>query len=221
MQWNIASFFHSLTLFLILYWSIADCHCCSVAKSCPTHLASMDYSTPRLVCFPAHHHLPEFAQTHVHWVSDAIQPTHPLSAPSPLALNLSQNQGLSNELGHHIRWPKYWSFKLQHHSFQWILTIDFFQDWLVWFPCYPRDFQESSPASILRCSAFFMVQLSHPYMTTGKTTVLTIWTFVSKVMSLLFNMLSRFVIAFLLRSKCLLIPWLQSPSAVILEPQKI
>ena len=126
-----------------------------------------------------------------------------------------------NESALCIRWPKYWSFKLQHHSFQWILTIDFFQDWLVWFPCYPRDFQESSPASILRCSAFFMVQLSHPYMTTGKTTVLTIWTFVSKVMSFLFNMLSRFVIAFLLRSKCLLIPWLQSPSAVILEPQKI
>ena len=79
----------------------------------------------------------------------------------------------------------------------------------------------SSKASILQCSAFSMVQLSHPYMTTGKTIALTIWTFVSKVMSLLFNMLSRFVIVFLARSKCLLISWLQLPSAVILEPKKI
>ena len=79
----------------------------------------------------------------------------------------------------------------------------------------------SSKASILGCSAFFMVQLSHPYMTNGKTTALTIQSFVSKVMSLLFNMLSRLVIAFLPRSKCLLISWLQSPSAVILEPKKI
>ena len=79
----------------------------------------------------------------------------------------------------------------------------------------------SSKASILQCSAFFMVQLSHPYMTTGKTRALTIWTFVGKVMSLLFSMLSRLVIAFLLRNKHLLISWLQSPSAVILEPKKI
>ena len=79
----------------------------------------------------------------------------------------------------------------------------------------------NSKASILQRSAFFMVQLSHPYMTAGKTIVLTIWTFVSKVISLLFNMLSRFVITFLLRSKHLLISWLQSPSAVILEPEKI
>ena len=80
--------------------------------------------------------------------------------------------------------------------------------------------QHSSKASILQPSAFFVVQISQPYMTTGKTVALTIWTFVGKVMSLLFNMLSRFVIAFLPRSKCLLISWLQSPSAVILEPQK-
>ena len=79
----------------------------------------------------------------------------------------------------------------------------------------------SSKASILWCSAFFMVQLSHPYMTTGKTIALTRWTLVGKVMSLLFNMLSRLVIAFLPRSRCLLISWLQSPSAVILEPQKV
>ena len=78
----------------------------------------------------------------------------------------------------------------------------------------------SSKASVLQCSALFMIQLSHPYMTTGKTTALIKWTFVGKVMSLLFNMLSSFVIAFLPRSKCLLISWLQSPSAVILEPKK-
>ena len=84
-----------------------------------------------------------------------------------------------------------------------------------------RVFSKSSKALILRRSAFFIVQLSHPYMTTGKTMALTRWTFVGKVMSLLFNMLSRLIIAFLPRSKCLLISWLQSPSAVILEPKKI
>ena len=98
-------------------------------------------------------------------------------------------------------------------------------DWF-WFPCSPRDSQESSPTpqfktSILRCSAFPIVPLSHPYMTTGKTIALTRWTFVGKVMSLLFNMLPRLVIAFLPRSKCLLISWQQSPSAVSLEPKKI
>ena len=100
-----------------------------------------------------------------------------------------------------------------------------FDDWLVWCPCSPRDSQEFSPTPQFKSinswhSAFFMVQLSHPY-TTGKTIALTRWTFVSKVMSLLFNILSSLVIAFLPRSKCLLISWLQSPSAVILEPKKI
>ena len=95
-----------------------------------------------------------------------------------------------------------------------------------WISCSPRDSQESSPtpqfkASIFWCSAFLIVQLSHPYMTTGKTMALTRWTFVGKVMSLLFNMLSRLVITFLPRSKHLLISWLQSVSAVILEPRKI
>ena len=93
-------------------------------------------------------------------------------------------------------------------------------------PCNPRESQESLQnhslkASILQCAAFFVVQLSHPYMTTGKTMALTVWAFVGKVRFLLFNMLSRLVIAFLPRSKCLLISWLQSPSAVILEPKKI
>ena len=92
--------------------------------------------------------------------------------------------------------------------------------WMVGSPCSPRD-SHSSKASILRHSAFFIVQLSHPYMTTGKTIASTRWTFVGKVMSLLLNMLSRLVITFLPRSKHLLISWLQSPSAVILEPPKI
>ena len=116
-------------------------------------------------------------------------------------------------------------FQLQHQSFQWIFSIDFFYDGLVGSPCSQGDSPESptpnSKASILRHWAFFMVQLSHPYVATGKTTALTKRTFVGKVMSLLFNMLSRLVIVFLPRSKCLLISRLQSPSAVILEPPKI
>ena len=116
-------------------------------------------------------------------------------------------------------------FQLQHQSFR-IFRTDFLEEGLVGSPCSPRDSQESSQhhsskASILQHSAFFTVQLSHPYMTTGKIIALTRWTFVGKLMSLLFNMLFRLVIAFLPRSKRLLISWLQSPSAVILEPKKI
>ena len=116
--------------------------------------------------------------------------------------------------------------QLQHQYFQWIFKIDFLYNWLVWSPCSPRDSQESSPAhtskaSILQCSTFFMVHLSHWHMTTGKTITLIRWTFVGKVMSLLFSMLSRFIITFLPKSKCLLISWLKSPSAVILKPKKI
>ena len=132
----------------------------------------------------------------------------------------------SNESALHIRWTKYWSF-----SFSISLSnehpglLSFRMDWLdllavqgtLKSPLQP----DSSKASILQCSAFFMTQLSHPYMPTGKTIALTRWTFVGKVMSLLFNMLSRLVITFLPRSKHLLISWLQSPSAVILEPRKI
>ena len=128
----------------------------------------------------------------------------------------------SNESPLPIRWPKYWNFSF---SFQWIFRTDLLQNGLVGSPCSPRDPQESSPtlqkASILQHSAFFMVQLSHPYMTTGKTMALTRQTFVGKGMSLLFNVQSRLVIAFLPRSKHLLISWLQSPSAVILEPKKV
>ena len=132
----------------------------------------------------------------------------------------------SKELALHIMWPKYWSFSFNispsnDHSG----LISFRMDWLDLLAVQGTRKSllqhHSSKASILQCSAFFMVQLSHPYMSIGKTIALTRQTFVGKVMSLLFNMLSRFVIAFLLRSKCLLISWLQSPSAVILEPKKI
>ena len=197
-----------------------------VIQSCPTICDPMDCSTPG---FPIHYQLPELTQTHVHRVGDAIQPSHPLSSPSPPAFNLSQHLGLfqrpfSKVL--HIRWPKYWSFSFSiSPSNEYSGLISFRMDWLDLLAV-----QETlknllqhhcSKASILQHSAFFIVQLSHPYMTTGKTIALTRWTFVRKIMSLLFNTLSRFVSAFLPRSKHLLISWLQSPSAVILEPPKI
>ena len=125
-----------------------------------------------------------------------------------------------------MRWPKYWSFSFSISPFnEYSGLISFRTDWLdllaVQGPLKSLIQHHSSKASIIRCSAFFIVQLSHPYMTTGKTTALTRWTFVGKVMSLLYNVLSRLVIAFLSRSKRLLISWLQSPSAVIFEPPKI
>ena len=170
--------------------------------------------------FPVHHQLPELAQTHVHRGSDAIQPSPPLSSPSP-ALNLSQPQGLFKWVSSLHQVAKVLAFQLQHQSFQWGL-ISFRMDWLdllaVQKTLKSLLQHHSSKTSILRRSAFFIVQLSHPYMTTGKTIALTSQTFVGKVMSLLLNMLSRLVITFLPRSKRLLISWLQSPSAVVLEP---
>ena len=181
----------------------------------------MDYSTPGI---PVHHQLLELAQTHVHWVGDAIQPSHPLSSPSPPAFHLSQDQDLSNESVLLIRWPKYWRFSFSISPFnEYSELISFRIDWfdLLAVQGTLKSLQyHSSKASVLRCSAFFIVQLSLPYTTTGKTTALTSCTFVGKVMPLLFNMLSRLVIAFLPRSKHLLISWLPSPSAVILESEK-
>ena len=133
----------------------------------------------------------------------------------------------SNEMALHIRWPKYWSFSFNiSPSNEHPGLISFRGDWLdllaVQGTLKNLLQHHSSKASILWCSAFFIVQLSHPYMITGKTIALTRWTFVGKViMSLLFNMLSRLVITLLPRSKHLLISWLQSPSVVILEPRKI
>ena len=183
----------------------------------------MDCSTP---CFPVLHYLPESAQTHVHRVCKAIQSSHLLSSPYPPAFNLSQHQGFSNESVLRIRWPKYWSFSFSiSSSDEYSGLISFMMDWLdlltIQGTLKSLSQYHSSKASILWCSAFFMVQLSHPYMTTGKTIAVTRWTFVGKMMSLLFNTLSRFVITFLPRSKRLWISWLQSPSSVILEPKKI
>ena len=183
----------------------------------------MDCSTPGL---PVHNQLLESTQTHVHWVSDAIQLSHPLSSPSPLALNLPQHQGIFKESALCFRWPKYWNFSLsispsnEHRG-----LITFRMDWLdllaIQGTLKSLLQHHSSKTSTIRPSVFFTVQLSHPYMATGKTIVLTRVTFVGKVVFLIFNILSRLVITFLPRSKHLLISWLQSPSAVILEPPKI
>ena len=179
-------------------------------------------STPGL---PVHHQLPEFTQTQVHQVSD---PSSHLILCRPLLLLPSIPPSIrvfSNESTLRMRWPKYCSFSFsitpskEHPG-----LISFRMDWLdllaVQGTLESLLQYHSSKASILQCSTFFTVQLSHPYMTTGKTIALTRWTFVGKVMSLLFNMLSRLVITFLPRSKQLLISWPQSPSTVILEPKK-
>ena len=136
----------------------------------------------RMPGFPVHQQLPEFAQICVHQVDDAIQPSHPLSSPSPLAFNTSQHQGLFQ------RWPKYWSFNFSiSSSNEYSGLISFRVDWLdllaVQGTLKSLLQHHSSKASILWCSAFFMVQLSHPYMTIGKTIALTRRTFVGKVMS--------------------------------------
>ena len=153
----------------------------------------MNCSTPGL---PVRHQLPEFTQTHVLWVGDAIQPSHPLSSSSPPAPNSSQHQGLFQWVNALHEVTKVLEFQLQHQSFQ--LTpglISFRMDWLdllaVQGTLKSLLQYHSSKASIFRCSDFFTVQFSHPYMTTGKTIALTRRTFVGKVMSLLFNMLSR------------------------------
>jgi len=173
-----------------------------------------------------YHQLREFTQTHVHWVGDVIQPSHPLSSPSPPAFNLSQHQGLFQWVVLHIRWPKYRSFSFNiSPSNEYPGLISFRMDWLELLAVQgtlKSHLQcHSSKASIPQQSAFFIVHHSHPYMTTGKTIALTRWTFGGKVMSLPLHMLSRLVITFLPRSNHLLISWLQSPTAVILEPSKI
>ena len=163
-------------------------------------------------------------KTHVRRVSDAIH----LILCRPLLLPPSVFPSIkvfSNELVLLIRWPKYWSFSFSiSPSNEYSGLISFRTDWFdllaVQGTLKSLLQHHSSKASILRHSAFFLVQLSHPYVTTGKTIALTRWTFVGKVMSLLLNMLSRVVITFLPRSKRLLISWLPSPSAVILEPKK-
>ena len=170
----------------------------------------MDCSTPGL---PAPHHLPKFSLVHVHCISDAIQASHPLTLSSPFALNLSQIRDFSNESVVHIKWPKDWSFSFNisisnQYSGLISLKIDWFDLLAVKGTLKSLLQLHTLKASILPGSAFFTVQLSKPCMTTGKTIASTIWTFISRVMSLLLNTLSRFVIAFLPRSKHFLISWL-------------
>ena len=143
---------------------------------------------------PVHHQLPEFTQTHVHRVRDALQPSHPRSSPSPPAPKIPPSiRVFSNESTLCMRWPKYWSFSFSiSPSKEHPELISFTMDWLDLLAgqgtLKSLLQHHSSKASILQCSAFFTVQLSHPYMTRGKTIALTRWTFVGKVMSLLLNM---------------------------------
>ena len=156
----------------------------------------MDCSTPG---HPVHHQLPEPAQTHVHQVSDAIKPSHPPSSPSPPVFNLSSISDFSNESVLHIRQPKYWSLSFSISlSNEYSGLVSFWIDWfdllavqgtlksLLQYHC--------SKASILLCSAFFMVQLSHPHTITGKTIALTRQTFVGKVMSAIQKLIGCFVV---------------------------
>ena len=186
---------------------LIHCCCCSVTQSCPTLCNPMECSTPGS---PVSHCLPEFAQTHVHWVSDAIQSSHALS---PLLLLPSSFPASEpNEGALHIRWPKYWSFSFSISSSN--AYSGFISFKIYWFDLLAVQGalkslcqHHSSKVAILWHSAFFMVQISHLYVTAGKTIPLTIWTFVGQVIPLLFNTLSRFVIAFLPRSKYLLNSW--------------
>ena len=217
---DITSFWNKMRIYKHASWQlwvIIDLHqFSSVTQSCPTLCKPMNRSTPGL---PVHHQLPESTQTHVHCVSDAIQPSSsivpfsscPQSFPASGSFQMSK---LSTSDGQSIGVSASTSV-LSMNTQDWsdLLAVQGSLKSLLQ--------HHSSKASILQCSAFFIVQLSHPHMTTGKTIALTRWTFYGKVMSLLFNMLSRLVITFLPRSKRLLISWLQSPSTVILEPRKI
>ena len=177
-KWGYICFSDYFPLYIIIQFS-------SVTQSSLTLCDPMDYRTPGL---PVHHQLPEFTQTHVFWVGDTTQPSHPLSSLFTPTFNLSQHQGLFQWVSSSHQVAKYWGFRfsINPSNGHWGL-ISFRMD-LVGSPCSPRDSQESFPhhsskASIFWCSAFFIVQLSHPYMTTGKTIALTRWTFVGQVMT--------------------------------------
>ena len=195
----------------------------SVTQSCTTLCDPMNCSTPGLPSITNSRSLPKLMSI------ELVMPSnHPILCCSLLLPPsiFPSIRVFSNESAFCIRWPKYWSFSLNSSpsNEHWGL-ISFRMDWLG-LPAVQGTLKSilqhhSSKASILQCSAFFIIQLSYPYMTTGKTIALTRWTFFGKAISLLFNMLSRLVITFLPRSKHLLISWLGSPSAAILEPSKI
>ena len=175
---------------------------CSVTQSRPTLCDPRDCNTPGISVV---HHFLEFAQTHVHWVSDAIHPSCPLLSLSAPTFSLPTIRVFSNESGLRIRWPKYWSFSFSispSTEYSGLISLK-----IAWFDLFAAQGtfksllqHHSSKTWILQQSAFFMVQLSHPFVTMWKTIALSRWTCVSKVMFLLFNMPSRFVIAFLPRS---------------------
>ena len=162
--WPTSSHFSTLPLAITILLSVSVSSVFmlfsrSVAQSWPTLWDPMDCSTP---AFPVLHHLPELAQTHVHRVGDAIQPSHPLSSPyPPPAFNLSQHQGLFQWVSSLHQVAKILKLQLQHQSFQWIFRVDFFYDWLVWFPCSPRDSQESSLAPQFKSINFLTLSLFH------------------------------------------------------------
>ena len=191
----------------------------SVAQSCPTLCDPMNCSMPASLSITNSQSPPKFMSI------ESVMPSNHLILPHPLLLLPSVFPSIrvfSNESVLHIKWPKYWSFSFNiSPSNEHPGLISFRMDWLdllaVQGTLKSLLQHYSSKASILWRSAFLIVQLLHPYLTAGKTIALTRWTFVGKVMSLLFNTLSRLVITFLPRSKRLLISWLQSPSAVILE----
>ena len=182
----------------------------------------MDCSTPG---FPVHYQLLKLTQTPAHRVSDAIQLSHPLVSPSPPSFDLSHHQGIFKWVSSSHQVAKVLEFQFQQSVLPMNIQDWFPFRWTGWISLKSKELSRvlqhhSLKALILHHSAFFTIQLSHPYMTTGKTIALTRQTFACKVMSLLFNMLCKLVTAFLPRSKRLLISRLQSPSAVILEPPK-
>ena len=203
-------------------WVIIWLQFSSVAQLCPTFCDPMNHSTPGLPITSSQRSLRLKSIESVMPSSHLILCRHLLLLP-PIPPNI---RVFSNEATLHMRWPKYWTFSFSIIPSKEIPgLISFSMDWLDLLAVQGTlksllQYHSSKP-STLRCSAFFTVHLSHPYMTTGKTIALTRRTFVGKVMSLLFNMLSGLVITFLPRSKHLLISWLQSPSAVILAPKKI
>ena len=195
----------------------------SVAQSCLTLCDPMDCSTPGFTVHQNSRSLLRLKSIELVMPSNHLILCLPLLLPPSVFASI---RVFSSESVLHIRFPKYWSFSFSiSPSSEYSGLISFRMDCLdllsVQGTLKSLLQHHSLKASIFQCSAFFMVQLSHPYMTTGKIIALTPCTFVGKVMSVLFNMLSRLVIDFLPRSKCLLISWLQSPSAVIWEPKKI
>ena len=195
----------------------------SVAQSCPTLCDAWTAACQASLSIITSRSLLKLMSIKVVTPSNHLILCRPLLLPPSI---FPSTRVFSNEPVLHIRWPKYWSFSFSiSPSNKYSGLISFRIDWLdllaVQGTLKSLLQHYSSKTSILQCSAFFVVHLSPPYMTTGKTIALTIQTFIGKVMSLLFNMLSRLVMAFLPRSKRLLISWLQSPSAVILEPPKI